>query len=93
MPVVLSFDNPDVREQFFSSNLLEKYQVSEDTLESSTDCLINCPPEFEKAIVREAKIQYSAMDYKTCGGRTIGECEDYENSCGAMCEYCQYFQS
>lgn len=93
MPVVLSFDSIDVRERFFSSSILERYKVNEDTLESSTDCLINCPPEFEQAIVDEAKAQFDVIDYKTCGGRTIEECCDYECSHGAMCQYCQYLQS
>jgi len=87
---ILSFDSYKNREDFFAAYVLEKHAISENTMDTNTDCSIQIDDaDGMRDIVEEAK-SYGADVHTDCGGNSLSSCSDYERSNGTLCMYCQY---
>jgi hypothetical protein len=83
--IILRFEDIDARDRFFNTKILEEHGVNEDTMETSTDCMLDVA---YVEVLDEAK-KHGAEIFRTCGFKTMEGCKEYENSCGSPCSYCQ----
>jgi hypothetical protein len=83
--IILRFEDTDSREKFFDTKTLERYGINEDTMETSTDCMLDAS--YPEVIDEAAK--YGAEIFKSCGLDTMEGCKNYENTFGSPCSYCQ----
>jgi len=91
--VILSFPSRKKRSEFFSTNCLEKYGVSEKTLDTDTDCAIDDIKVVDLAkIIAFAKDRFGAKHHLNCGGNNLTDCNTHEKKCGSICDYCQYME-
>lgn len=91
--VILSFPTAKDRAEFFATNCLEKYGISENTINTETDCSIDGVKLITIAkIIKFAKDGFGADFHLNCGGKNLGDCSSHERKHGSLCNYCQYME-
>lgn len=94
MDAVLSFPTLKSRTEFFATNCLEKYGVSEKPVQDKdTDCFVNNVNLNDIIkIIKFAKNNFGAEYHLNCGGSNLTDCGNYESKNGSLCGYCQYME-
>lgn len=91
--MILSFPSHKKRSEFFATNCLEKYGISEKTMDTETDCAIDDIKVVDLSkIIAFAKDAFEAEYYLNCGGNNLSECNTFEKKSGSICDYCQYIE-
>ena len=91
--MILSFPSEYQRSKFFETNCLEKYGISEKTMGTETDCVVDHLKVVDLIkVIAYAKKNFGANYYVSCAGRNLKDCGNYEKKCGNICDYCQYME-
>ena len=90
---ILCFPSNKKRTDFFNTNCLEKFGISEKTINTETDCSIDgLNPKDLIKVIKFARTRFGAEYHLNCGGKNLKDCSNHETKCGSLCDYCQYME-
>jgi hypothetical protein len=90
---ILRFPSHKKRTDFFNTSCLEKFGLSEKTINTETDCSIDgLKPNDLIRLIKFAKNKFGAEYHLSFGGKNLKDCSNHETKSGSLCGYCQYME-